>query len=295
MFRKAYKIGCAFTAPVVISRKSLEGKCSSGIGSFIFVNKDGWIITAAHIVSQFKKMADEVLTANELEQKKTEIEKAELSGSQRKKQLNALPRLGRNHTVKCSAWWRGDGLELTDISMVPHADLAVGRLKGFDPKWVTSYPIFKDPDKNFDFGTSLCKLGFPFHSIAPIWHDDKGLFELPPGAFPIPFFPIDGIFTRVAEIVVEDAVGPPPFPLRWLETSSPGLRGQSGGPIFDERGAVWAVQVNTAHLPLGFDPKVPSKPTESVHQFLNVGRGVHAVTILGLLRQLHIEHNLSDY
>ena len=66
-----------------------------------------------------------------------------------------------------------------------------------------------------------------------------------------------------------------------LETSSPGLRGQSGGPIFDTDGRVWALQSRTTHLPLGFSPEVEVNGKEvTEHQFLNVGWGVHSETII---------------
>lgn len=97
-------------------------------------------------------------------------------------------------------------------------------------------------------GTSLCKLGFPFHSNEPTFDEQKG-FVLPPGSFPIPIFPIDGIYTRTVNI---ESNGAKPYPLMFIETSTPGLRGQSGGPIFDVNGAIWAIQSQTHHLKLGF-------------------------------------------
>ena len=72
--------------------------------------------------------------------------------------------------------------------------------------------------------------------------------------------------------------------------------GQSGGPIFDATGTVWGVQSHTSHLPLGFSPGVPGgRPHEKEHQFLNVGRGVHPATIVGVLKKSGIKHSVSDY
>ena len=65
-----------------------------------------------------------------------------------------------------------------------------------------------------------------------------------------------------------------------IETSTPGLRGQSGGPIFDVAGAVCGMQSKTAHLPLGFSPRSKSRRRVTEHQFLNVGLAVHAETML---------------
>jgi hypothetical protein len=173
-------------------------------------------------------------------------------------------------------------------------DVGVGRLDPFDPGCTKVYPIFKDPSKNFDPGTSLCKLGFPFHSFEPTWNKEREMFELPPRALPMPRFPIDGIFTRTAEVVIEGSE-PPPFPVRYVETSSPGLKGQSGGPTVDVKGTIWAIQAKTINFPLGFDPSVPGKKDQTEHQFLNVGLGVHPITIFGLFNQVGIKFQVSDY
>ncbi len=83
--------------------------------------------------------------------------------------------------------------------------------------------------------------------------------------------------------------------MRLIETSSPGLKGQSGGPIFDKDGVIWGIQSTTHCLPLGFSPAVPDgKPHEKEHQFLNVGRGVHADTIVGAMNRVGIKFQISQ-
>ena len=61
--------------------------------------------------------------------------------------------------------------------------------------------------------------------------------------------------------------------VHYLETSSAGLLGQSGGPIFDIDGTVWAMQSRTTHLPLGFAPKVNTKAKKS--------RNINSCTLAG--------------
>jgi S1-C subfamily serine protease len=79
---------------------------------------------------------------------------------------------------------------------------------------------------------------------------------------------------------------PPPYPLSYIETSTPGLRGQSGGPIFDTQGTIWGIQVKTSHYPLGFNQK---------DQFLNAGLGVHPSTLFGLFNEAGIGFAVSSY
>jgi hypothetical protein len=56
MFQKALQIASEFTFPIVVSRKTVSGNCSSMIGTFVVINKDGWIVTAAHILSKWGQL-----------------------------------------------------------------------------------------------------------------------------------------------------------------------------------------------------------------------------------------------
>jgi hypothetical protein len=86
----------------------------------------------------------------------------------------------------------------------------------------------------------------------------------------------------------------PGFPVSFVETSSPGLRGQSGGPTFDVEGNIWAIQSQTRHLPLGFSPEIKDGgQNHKEHQFLNVGMGTHVETLLGLFKLIGIKHSVS--
>jgi hypothetical protein len=295
MFRRACKIAQGFTFPVVISRKTIGGDCSSLIGTFIVVNKDGWILTAHHIIQQLVRLIQEENVARDLEvQRQSVANDDSLSSTARKRKLGALKRLDKNHTDRVSAWWGKDGVSVTDVRGLKNVDLGIGRLVPFDPTWVPSYPVFKDPSQNFDCGASLCKLGYPFHSITPTWNADNKAFELPQGSLPLPPFPIDGIYTRTVKVAAQ-STDTAPFPMLYLETSTPGLRGQSGGPIFDTDGNIWAIQSRTAHFDLGFAPKVKRSDGEHTeNQFLNIGLGVHVETILGLLDQQGIDYQMSD-
>ena len=158
---------------------------------------------------------------------------------------------------------------------------------------ISVYPVFKDPISNINIGTSLCKLGFPFHEIKASFDDAKNAFELAPGSVPLPLFPIEGIYTRN---VIAGRSKDGKYEIKFLETSTPGLRGQSGGPIFDSNGTVWSLQSRTSHFPLGFSPKVKKDGKEvEENQFLNVGWGIHPELIVTFLRDNGVKFRLSDY
>ncbi len=297
MFSAGYKIARHFTQPVILSRKTIGGACSSSIGAFVVINDEGWFVTAGHILEQLGKLNEETEETRSLETQRASIRAdASLTEKEKRKKIGKLRKLPNEWTARWSALWSTwTGTTLAHGSALKGADIGVGRLSPFDPTWVSTYPTFKDPTKNFDPGTSLCKIGFPFHSFTPTWNDSTGNFELPAGALPVPIFPIEGIFTRTADALVPAGTSIP-FPIRWVETSTPGLRGQSGGPTIDRQGTVWAIQCMTSHLPLGFNPPVPGgRPGETEHQFLNVGMGVHPDTLFGVFHKEGIKFAISSY
>lgn len=292
MFRNACTIANSFTRPVLLCRQSANGACTAGIGSFVVVNDEGWIVTAGHIIDQLQTLVkEEQATANH----PGAVAAIQADGSLTKKEkydlVKALGKLGADSTQRAGAKWGMSNSALVDVKRHPTIDLAVGRLDPFDPAEFNNYPVFKDPAKDFEQGASLCKYGYPFHTVTPTWDNVANKFQV--GANPIPSFPIEGILTRTVEIVGGQASA---YPLKYVETSSPGLRGQSGGPTFDVHGAIWAIQSQTHHFALGFNPQVPNgKNGETEHQFLNVGWGVHAETVIGALTELGVRHSVSAF
>ena len=257
MFSNAYKLASCFTQPLITSTRSFDKTVKCQCGAFIILNDEGWVITVAHLfqpylafqqhtkqVAAYKKQ----LHAIQQDQKLNPKEK-----SKRIARLKTNPKWVTNYTL----WWGRDGIQLKDIKSLPEGDLVIGRLEPFDPKTISTYPVLKDPKSNLDPGTSLCKLGYPFHKkIEATFDETTNMFKFARGTLPLPLFPIEGIYTRnVTTGKSKDGK----YDIKFLETSSPGLRGQSGGPIFDVKGTVWAVQSKTAHFPLGFSPKVKQK------------------------------------
>ena len=296
MFVKAYESASHFTKPVVISHQNIDGSCSSGIGAFVVINADGWVVTAAHIVSQFDKLGKACDEYRKTEKEKTAIRaEASLDKKARSKRLKALPKFYGTSPTNVSAWWAWDNVRAVKTFGVPGVDLAFVKLDGFNPASVRTYPVFKDPTKGVVPGKSLCRIGFPFSSVSPSHDTASSSFILPPGSLPLPLFPNEGLFTRTVVVSPDPPIPKPPsYRLMFLETSSPGLRGQSGGPIFDVDGNIWAIQSQTRHYPLGFSPPVPNgKSGEKEHQFMNIGWGVHVETIIGAMDDLGIAYAKS--
>jgi len=291
MFAKAYQIASNYTQPVLISTLRFDGTVECSIGTFVIVNAEGWIVTAAHIFEVMTAHQRDIAEINQYNQEVSEIENNKyLSFNDKKKSLARVsfnPKWIRTY----SYWWGADYHGIDNVQLLNDNDLAVGKLTNYNPQFCTEYPTFKRP-QSLSIGTSLCKLGYPFHEVNASFNEATNAFQIAPNALPIPRFPIDGIFTR--EVLVATAENSP-FEIKFIETSTPGFRGQSGGPIFDTAGNIWAIQSRTAHLSLGFSPKIVVNQKEVIeHQFINVGMGVHIETILKVLDVNQIQYKLSE-
>ena len=283
MFSKALKPAYHYTRPIVISQARVDGQCLAGVGTCVVVNKEGWIVTAAHVIVKMMEVGAAVDKHGKRVEQEQQIRTSSMS---KKEQSRALRKIGKPSSSDLrdfSVWLGQDGVKLVDISGRKDSDLAIGRLEPFDPSSIKEYPRFKDFGTDQPQpGTSLCTLGYAFDRLKAAYDEQAGRFTLDVVGR-LALFPIEGIMTRV----VNDDDGKPLF----IERSSPGLMGQSGGPILDKDGAVWSIQSKTMPFSLGFDPKTP-KEGKVVHQFLNVGWGVHPERIREMLDENKISYDL---
>ena len=49
MFSHAYEIAFQYTLPVIVSSRTLGNTVQCGGGAFVVINREGWILTVAHI------------------------------------------------------------------------------------------------------------------------------------------------------------------------------------------------------------------------------------------------------
>lgn len=299
MFVEALKQVQRYTAPVIVTWRLLNGKVHAGVGTCIIVNADGWVLTAAHVVAPLADLQRDRPAVEAHRAALSEIEADARLDDKRKRRERQ-----RVHSKSTPTWvtdamltFAMPGKELHEtpqrdsIHTVPEIDLALSRLPGFEPLPDAVYPIFRQPVGEM-YGRTLCRLGFPFHEISAVYDESAGTFRIDVGTWPPAFFPIDGLYTRDA---VMGTTADGRYERVFIEITTPGLRGQSGGPVFDSRGHVWGVQSQTIHLDLGFTAAVRRDGLEvEEHQFLNVGRAVHGDTVTRYLRDMGVAFATAD-
>lgn len=102
MFRDANKKAAEFTLPIVISRKTVEGRCASSIGACVVVNDEGWVVTAAHVFDAFNAMIEQREATNAAENEIEKITSDEGLSSKEKQRAVFRIRPKKTDTKECS-------------------------------------------------------------------------------------------------------------------------------------------------------------------------------------------------
>ncbi len=230
--------------PIVVAWTTSRGKVHFGIGAGMIINDQGWFITAGHILKQIIDLERQVQTP--------------------KRRRNG------NHATTYASIFGTTKAPLKTASVLEEIDLGVGKLKGYAPANGHVFPKLRVRD--VQQGELLCRAGYPFvDGLKPKWTNGRFTFT---NLFPVPMFVNEALVSRFAKL--KSGI--------WIETSSPGLRGQSGGPLADADGFICGLQVNTHHYPLGFQGG-------GRNQVLNVGRAVHIATIRSYLDSQNIKYS----
>ena len=290
MFASANSLARRFTYPMIVSTRHWKGSVETSVGAFVVLNRDGWIVTTAHafgLVAKAQADAPKVaglsagITALRAD---TSMSPAKLAREMARLEGGADP----DWITNVSTWCGRDGVALRDVQVTPAADIALGRLDPMPADMLTAIPVLKHPTAGIEPGRSLCRLGFAFTKVKATFDEAVNGFRV---QGEVPYFPLEGMFTRIVDAgMTPDRT----IHVRFIETSSPGLRGQSGGPLFDVDGRIWGIQSRTQHLALGFNPEaeIAGKKTQ-VPQFINLGLAAHVGTVIEILDAAGIAYEVS--
>jgi Trypsin-like peptidase domain len=287
MFVNAIEEIQKYTRPVhTIVRHYHNNFIQPGAATLFFVNELGVAITCKHVLDQL--LAEHSINAHYANFKaEKKLLGTKLDGKY-KKQLKDLETKYNYTSQEAVAQLKNFLINCTDSATydyIPHPtlDLAILRFKNVTQNHYTSYATFLKDGNILKQGKMLCRFGFPFAEFTNFEYDgiNDEINFTNVGNANSPSFPIDGIITRhVAE--GQKIVG--------LELSTPGLRGQSGGPLFDTNGLVCGMQSHTVQYHMGFDEQKieitsKGKKTNTInHSFLNVGRCIHVEAIKDFLK-----------
>lgn len=292
MFINAIEKVAGYTRALhTITREYNNNVVIPGAATLFFVNEFGEAITCKHVAILIAQ-ADQV--NNNFQQFKDERDKLTGSGGKYRKKLRDLEQKykyqeGITVQIKNTFMNCVDKMEGFEIILHPTEDAAIVKFRGFEKLPYIEYAIFLKDSSLIKQGKFLCRLGFPFPEFMNFKYNEENddIEWTKDGKNDSPRFPIEGMITRGLLNADGNKIG--------IEMSTPGLRGQSGGPLFDENGIIYGMQSSTHHLHLGFDIKDKeiregSKLKKvSNHPFLHLGNCVHADIIKSFLKEKEIK------
>lgn len=290
MFVKAIELVAKFTRPIhSISRNYKSTIIQPGTATLFFVNSDGWALTCGHVVNQLA--TGESLT---LKAKSFMDELSTLRGTQKEKRL--LKELEKKYGYTKNSPFELHNMFVNcvegnlNLRLIKHTkyDVALVKFDNYTRLLCDTFPIFPSDTTSLQQGKMLCRLGFPFPEFTNFAYDDKAekIVWTKTGREVTPQFPLEGMVTRHLSDDEGKVYG--------FEMSTPGIRGQSGGPAFDMEGKVWGMQFATNHLDLNFDVNQEvlrggntKRVTDSA--FLHVGWCIHIDVIKSFMKENSIQ------
>lgn len=292
MFKDSIEKVANFTRPIHTIMRLYGGKqIIPGAGTLFFVNQEGYAVTCKHVIEVLIASENMQKTLTEFKSERDKLPKdgkfnGYLKGLELKYKYNPETTIQMKSTfVDCV-----DSVSGYSWILHPKYDLAIVKFDNYRALHYRDYAIFRKDPTQIKQGEFLCRLGFPFPEFNNFQYNEPNddIEWTNTGVKSSPRFPIEGMVTR---FLADEGK------LYGIEMSTPGLKGQSGGPLFNKDGIVYGMQFSTKHLHLGFDIEdkeiLHNNKIKKIsnYSFIHLGQCIHAETIKEFLK----EHNVNYY
>jgi len=291
MFENAIELVGEYTRPFVyISRNYGETLVLPSSATMFFVNDEGVAVTTRGVAETILMSQKINARYAQFKQIIKQIPNDQNRGAmikEREKEFGYTKGITVN--VKCN--FKGCVAPISEITchISKLHNLAIVHFKGFDTTHYKGHAVFADDANSVRPGKILCRLGFPYPEVSSAIYngitDDIEWGNV--GAINTPRFPVDGMVTR--HVVTNGKVS-------GIELSTPGIKGQSGGPLFDENGVIYGMHIESRRLNLGYsfnEHGLPAKNNEtgsSDSAFIYVGHCLSADVIKAFLSDNKVKY-----
>lgn len=278
MFVDAIQHISQFTRPIQSLIRTYGSKSPRpGLSTLFFVNEEGVAVTCKHVANLITAANQKLQQYREFKEKLEALNRDHSFESAFEGLIKAYGYTEdtvvqiKNNFVGCVY-----PLRQIQVHHHPEHDLAILHFKGQSQTRYKGYATFLKNMDELKPGKTLCRAGFPFPEYSNYMYDEEKdeMFFKPQTTPNIPIFPLEGMVTRNIASKKGEIFA--------IELSTPGLKGQSGGPLFDSKGRIFGMQQSTKHLHLGFD--IENKDIVTKHgrrkvnnyAFLHLGQCIRA-------------------
>jgi hypothetical protein len=292
MFTNSIEKASKFTRPLhTITRQYNSIEVIPVAATLFIVNDQGWALTCKHVLELIVASTQINAKYNKF---KSELEKNEGNDDYEEKKIELEQQYNYNDktTIQIQNTFIGCADKFTDIKYHAHPkyDLALIKFEGFENLHCTEFPTFQSDETYLKQGRFLCRLGYPFPEFSNYKYNSEtdNIEWTNEGISGSPKFPIEGMITR---FLIDDGKQ------MGIELSRPGLRGQSGGPLFNEEGVIQGMQYSTKHLHLGFDIENKEisvngeKKEVNDYSFIHLGQCIHVSILKEFMSEKGVEFN----
>lgn len=269
MFKKAIEIGSSYTRPLLTGKVIYNNRnIINQINTLIILNKEGYILTCAHI-------ADLLLSSSDINEVFDPIIK-EMKDLNKKQLLKLEKKYGieENTIIKLHNILVQITHDIKNINIIkhPYLDLAIIKLESINNESFNNFPIFNTKDRKI--GTSICNLGFAFPEYDTFSYDkNKEKIIITNKIMNFPLFPNSGIITR--NIIDSNNK------ISMFETNIPCLPGQNGGPVLNINGEIIGLLIDNKKIMMVDDKDF----------VVNLGVAINSSEIVDFLDANNVSYN----
>ena len=244
MFEDAIEKVSASMRPVhTIMRKYKDQTIIPSSATLLFINDEGCAITT-------RSFADMLIASSQMEKKYARFReeknalKRDWHYEGKMKNLEAAygyqpetPVQIRSVFIDCV-----DSLSGYTCHKHPQYDLAILKFNDFKERKYQNHAILAKYGNSVRQGKFLCRLGYPFPEFSNFQFNQEtdSIEWTGSGKMNSPRFPMEGMLTRF----LADQSGK-----YGIELSTPCANPRGGGPLFDERGLIYGLQMANRHMP----------------------------------------------